>query len=190
MNVGLYTRVSTNDQHTLPMQMEALKQYVERRQWHIVLTVEDIASGSSQRPQRERILKAARQREIDTILVWRLDRWGRSVPDLVSTLHELNQLGIGFISITEALDLTTATGRAMAGLLAVFAEFERDLLRERVKAGIAHSKKMGKSHGRPSTANRHKSQALALFQQGMSKSKIAKELNISRTSARRLLSLS
>ena len=187
MNVGLYTRVSTDEQHTLPMQMDALKRYVERRQWQIALTVEDVASGSSERPQRERLLKAAKKHEIDIILVWRLDRWGRSVADLVGSLYELNQLGIGFISITEALDLTTATGRAMAGLLAVFAEFERDLLRERVKAGIAHAKKLGKSHGRPQTATRHKSQATALFQQGMSKSKIAKELNISRTSIRRLL---
>ena len=143
MKVGLYTRVSTDEQHTLPMQMDALKQYVERRQWQIALTVEDVASGSSERPQREHLLKAAKKHEIDIILVWRLDRWGRSVADLVGSLHELNQLGIGFISITKALDLTTATGRAMAGLLAVFAEFERDLLRERVKAGIAHAKKVG-----------------------------------------------
>jgi putative DNA-invertase from lambdoid prophage Rac len=188
MNVGLYTRVFTDEQHTLPMQMDALKHYVERRQWQIALTVEDVASGSSERPQRENLLKAAKKHEIDIILVWRLDRWGRSVADLVGPLHELNQLGIDFISITEALDLTTATGRAMAGLLAVFAEFERDLLREWVKAGITHAKKLGKSHGRPQTAKRHKSQATALFQQGMSKSKIAKELNISRTFIRRLLS--
>ena len=68
------------------------------------------------------LINAARRREIDVVLVWRLDRWGRSVADLVSTLQELTELGVGFVSLTEALDLTTPTGRAMAGLLAVFAQ--------------------------------------------------------------------
>lgn len=77
---------------------------------------------------------AARRREVDVVLVWRLYRWGRSVADLVSTLQELQHLGVGFVSLTAALDLTTPAGRATAGLLAVFAEFERELLRERVRA--------------------------------------------------------
>ena len=68
------------------------------------------------------MINAARRREIDVVLVWRLDRWGRSVADLVSALQELTELGVGFVSLTEALDLTTPTGRAMAGLLAVFAQ--------------------------------------------------------------------
>src|SRR5262245_19362471 len=152
MNIGLYARVSTNDQHTLPLQVDALQQYVERRQWQVTMTVEDVASGRSDRPARNQLLAAARKREIDIIYVWRLDRWRRSVSDLIGTLAELSELGVGFISMTEALDFTTATGRAMAGLLAVFAEFERDLLRERVKAGIAHARKQGKPHGRPKTA--------------------------------------
>jgi len=86
-------------------------------------------------------MQAARRRELDAILVWRLDRWGRSLADLVLTLKELPDLGVGFVSLTEALDLTTPTGRALAGLLAVFAEFEREILRERVKAGIAHAQR-------------------------------------------------
>lgn len=90
-----------------------------------------------ERPQRENLITAARRREIDAVLVWKLDRWGRSLTDLVTTLHELAVLGVGFISLTEALDMATPIGRAMIGLLAVFAQFERDLLRERVKAGIA-----------------------------------------------------
>jgi len=83
------------------------------------------------------------------VVVWRLDRWGRSLPDLVVTLRELIELGVGFVSLTEALDLTTPTGRAMAGMLAVFAEFEREVLRERVRAGIAQARKEGRPHGRP-----------------------------------------
>lgn len=81
------------------------------------------------------------------IIVWKLDRWGCSVNDLFHTLNDLNNLGVGFISLTEALDLSTATGRAMAGLLAIFAEFEREILCERVKAGIAHARQKGKNHG-------------------------------------------
>jgi DNA invertase Pin-like site-specific DNA recombinase len=82
-------------------------------------------------------LEAARRREIGVVLVWRLDRWGRSVTGLLATLQELEHLGVGFVSLTEALDLTTPAGRAMAGLLAVFAEFEREILQERVRAGLA-----------------------------------------------------
>ena len=102
------------------------------------------------RAMRERLIDSARRRDIDLVLVWRLDRWGRSVPDLASTLQELTALGVGFVSVTEALDLTTPAGRAMAGLLSVFAEFERDILRER--AGLAHARSQGKRLGRPPTA--------------------------------------
>ena len=101
---------------------------------------------------REKLLEAARRREIDVVLVWRLDRWGRSVTDLLATLQELEHLGVGFVSLTEALDLTTPAGRAMAGLLAVFAEFEREILGERTRAGLAHARQNGKRLGRPATA--------------------------------------
>jgi putative DNA-invertase from lambdoid prophage Rac len=83
--------------------------------------------------------------------LWRLDRWGRSLVDLVTTLQELIALQVGFVSLSEALDLTTPSGRALAGMLAVFAEFERDILRDRVKAGIAQPRKEGRPHGRPPT---------------------------------------
>jgi putative DNA-invertase from lambdoid prophage Rac len=187
MKVGIYARVSTDDQHTLPLQIQALKKYAKTRQWKVALQIQEIGSGAGERPKREHLLKAARQRTIDAILVWRLDRWGRSVSDLVSTLQELTELKVGFISLMEALDLTTATGRAMAGLLAVFAEFERDLLRERVKAGIAHARKLGKPHGRPPSAARQKEQIKKLFAKGLAKAEIARQLNIGRTSVRRLL---
>jgi DNA invertase Pin-like site-specific DNA recombinase len=81
------------------------------------------------------------------VIVWRLDHWGRSLADLVTTLQELTQLGIGFISMSEALDLTTPAGRAMAGMLSVFAEFEREIIRERVKARIRRQKPKGERSG-------------------------------------------
>ena len=110
---------------------------------------EEVGSGAAQRQAREKLLDAARRREIDVVLVWRLDRWGRSVTDLLATLQELEHLGVGFVSLTEALDLTTPAGRAMAGLLAVFAEFEREILRERVRAGLAHAGATANALGRP-----------------------------------------
>jgi DNA invertase Pin-like site-specific DNA recombinase len=119
---GLYARVSTNDQQTIPLQIRALREYAARRDWTIALQVKEVGSGASQRQLREKLLEAARRREIDVVLlVWRLDRWGRSVADLLATLQELDHLGVDFVSLNEALDLTTPAGRAMAALLAVFA---------------------------------------------------------------------
>ena len=129
----------------------------------------------------------ARQRAIDLVLVWRLDRWGRSVVDLVNTLQELNALGVGFVSLSEALDLTTPSGRALAGMLAVFAEFERDILRDRVKAGIAQARIEGRPHGRPKTAAKLVQEMRRLRKQGMSKRAIDKRLSVSRASVIRLL---
>src|SRR5712692_2844783 len=152
LRVGLYARVSTHDQQTLPLQLHAMREYSAKRGWTVVAQIKEVGSGAAQRELREALLAVARRREVDVVLVWRLDRWGRSVADLVSTLQELQHLGVGFISLTEALDLTTPAGRAMAGLLAVFAEFEREILRERVRAGLAHARETGKRLGRPQTA--------------------------------------
>jgi DNA invertase Pin-like site-specific DNA recombinase len=186
-HAGLYARVSTNDQQTIPLQIRALREYAVRRGWTIAMQVKEVGSGASQRQLREKLLEAARRREIDVVLVWRLDRWGRSVADLLATLQELEYLGVGFVSLTEALDLTTPAGRAMAALLAVFAEFEREILRERVCAGLAHARQNGKKLGRAATAVRHASEIRKLHRTGVSKSEIARRLQIGRTSVRRIL---
>ena len=133
---GLYARVSTPHQHTIRMQLRQLQEFLERRRWQEVLVVEEVVSGSRRRPERDRLLDAARRREIDIIAVWRLDCWGRSLSDLMLTLRELQELDVAFVSLTEAFDLTTSIGRAMAAMVAVFAEFEREIRRERVRAGI------------------------------------------------------
>lgn len=187
IKVGVYARVSTQEQKTLPMQVRALRAYTRQRGWTIVQQIKDIGSGASARPQREQLMQAARRRELNAILVWRLDRWGRSLADLVVTLKELTDLGVGFISLTEALDFTTPTGRALAGLLAVFAEFEREILRERVKAGIAQARQEGRPHGRPPTARRQTRRIKRLYARGLSKAEIARRLHIGRTSVRRIL---
>ena len=184
---GLYARVSTTDQQTIPLQVRALREYAARRGWAIALQVKEVGSGASQRQLREKLLDAARRREIDVVLVWRLDRWGRSVADLLATLQELDHLGVGFVSLTEALDLTTPSGRAMATLLAVFAEFEREILRERVRAGLAHARLNGKRLGRPETVARYAAEIRKLHHSGVSKSEIARRLQVGRTSVRRIL---
>lgn len=187
LRAGLYARVSTLDQQTLPMQMRALREYALKRGWTVVEEYREVGSGALARAIRQRLIDAARRREIDVVLVWRLDRWGRSVADLVSTLQELTALGVGFVSVTEALDLTTPAGRAMAGLLSVFAEFEREIMRERVRAGLAHARLQGKRLGRPPTVIQNAAAVRKLFRQGVSKSEIARRLGIGRTSVRRLL---
>lgn len=188
LRAGLYARISTNDQQTLPMQLHALREYAARRGWTVAMQVKEVGSGAVHRQLREKLIDAARRREIDVVLVWRLDRWGRSVADLLATLQELEHLGVGFVSLTEALDLTTPAGRAIAALLAVFAAFEREILGERVRAGLAHARQNGKRLGRPLTAALHADQVRKMRRSGLSKSAIARQLNIGRTSVRRILS--
>ena len=185
--VGLYARVSTEDQNTLAMQNRAMREYAARRGWTVVMQVREVNSGAVRREAREKLLEAARRREIDGVLVWRLDRWGRSVTDLLATLQELDHLGVGFVSLTEALDLTTPAGRAMAAMLAVFAAFEREVLQERTRAGMAHARQSGKRLGRPATAAAHAAEIRKLHRGGLSKSEIARRLQIGRTSVRRIL---
>lgn len=184
---GLYARVSTNDQQTLAMQSRAMREYAARRGWTIALQVREVNSGAARREARERLLEAARRREIDLVLVWRSGPLGPSVTDLLATLQELEHLGVGFVSLTEALDLTTPAGRAMAGLLAIFAEFEREILRERTRAGLAHARQNGQKLGRPTTAAIHSAEIWKLYRAGVSKSEIARRLQVGRTSVRRIL---
>jgi DNA invertase Pin-like site-specific DNA recombinase len=187
MRAAVYARVSTHDQQTPGMQVDAMTAYVEDRGWWLARRVEDVGTGAKERRGREALLTAARWREVDIILGWRLDRWGRSVADLMATLRDLTELGVGFVSLTEALDLTTPSGRAMAGMLAIFAEFEREILRERVRVGIARARPEGRPHGRPRTASLKADEVLRLKAERVSHSEIARRLGIGRTSVRRII---
>jgi len=137
LRAGLYARVSTTDQQTLPMQSRTMREYAARRGWIVAVHVREVGSGAAKREAREKLLEAARRREIDVVLVSRLDRWGRSVTDLLATLQELEHLGVGFVSLTEALDLTTSAGRAMAGLLAVFADYAKCAIMQSHRVQVA-----------------------------------------------------
>jgi DNA invertase Pin-like site-specific DNA recombinase len=187
MKIALYARVSTLDQKTVPMQMGAMREYARKRRWRVAMTIKETASGTANRLGRATIMSAARRREIDLVVVWKLDRWGRSLTDIVTTLEELAHLGVGFVSITETLDFTTPAGKALVGMLSVFAAFERDILRERIRAGIAEARRHGRPHGRPLTVGLRGKEIRELHRQGLSRSAIAQKLGISRTSVRRLI---
>jgi putative DNA-invertase from lambdoid prophage Rac len=140
LRVGIYARVSSHEQNP-GLQLRTLRQYVKDRKWLKVIELQETESGASRtRPMRAQILDAARRRQIDVVLVWKLDRWSRSLLDLFHTLQELRVLEVGFISLTEALDLTTPTGRAMTGMLGVFAEFEREILQERIRGSARQTR--------------------------------------------------
>jgi DNA invertase Pin-like site-specific DNA recombinase len=187
MNVAIYTRVSTHDQQTLDMQLEKCREFCLARGWEVLFEAKEVGSGVKDRPQRADLFKLCRQRKVDAVIVWKLDRWGRSVSDVVGSLQELQELGVQFVSITEALDFTTAMGRAMSGLLAIFAEFERELISERVKAGLVEAKLKGKRLGRPSVIEGREKEVRKLWRRHKNKSLVAKKLGISRRSVSRAL---
>ena len=147
MRAALYARVSTHDQHTLAMQY-ALREFATRRGWTVTDAVEEIASGAkNHRPKRQALLKAAKQRQLDVILVWKLDRWGRLPRLLNDNVARTDSVGRG-LCLAERGPRSHDAGRArLCRLPAVFAEFEQDLIRERIKAGITDARKRGKVHG-------------------------------------------
>src|SRR4030042_1725934 len=153
--VALYARCSTVDKGQDPeLQLTPLREYCQRR--GLTIAGEYIDNGISgtkdHRPQLDKLREAARKREIDLIVVWKLDRFGRSLKQLVTALDELSNLGVGFISYQDNLDLTTPQGRLMFHIIGAMAEFERELIRERVKAGLDNARRKGKRLGRKPVA--------------------------------------
>lgn len=178
--VALYARVSTNNVHQDPEgQLLELREHAAHRGWQVAGEFVDRISGSKDsRPQLDRLMTAARERRVDIILVWKLDRWGRSLKHLVESLAELSDLGVSFVSLKDGFDMMTAAGRAMFGMCAVMAEFERDLIRERVRMGLRNAKAKGKRLGRPRAAL-PMDKAQALRAQGATLREIAKKLRLS-----------
>jgi DNA invertase Pin-like site-specific DNA recombinase len=151
MRVGVYARVSTSDKGQDPqMQLRELREHCQRRGWEIAGEYVDVGvSGSKDsRPELNKLVADAHRRKLDGVLVWKLDRFGRSLKHLVNSLAEFESLGVAFISLKESLDLTTPAGRLMFGIISAMAEFERDLIRERVRAGISNRRAKGFRVGR------------------------------------------
>src|SRR5688572_5770622 len=144
---AIYARVSTTDQ-TCENQLIELRRYCEARGWTAAEYVDTGISGAKdRRPALDRLMTDAAQRRIDAIVVWRLDRFGRSLRHLVNAIEELNAAGVTFISIGESIDTGSPTGRMLLGILGTFAQFERERIRERIHAGLARAKRDGKRPG-------------------------------------------
>src|SRR5713226_5637585 len=148
---ALYARVSTsNGQQDPEMQLAELREYAARRDLVVSGEYIDHVSGSKEsRPALNKLMQDAHSRKFDIVLVWKIDRWGRSLKHLVTSLAELDAYGVAFISLRDNLDLSTPSGRLMMQLLGAMAEFERALIQERVKAGLRNAKAKGVRLGRP-----------------------------------------
>ncbi len=177
--LAIYARVSTSNGSQDPeMQLRELREYAERRGLQIVEEYVDSVSGSKEsRPALNRLMADAHQRRFDAVLVWKLDRFGRSLRHLVNSLAELEALGLSFISLRDNLDLSTPSGRLMFQIIGAMAEFERALIQERVKAGLRNARAKGVRLGRPRTFV-SESKVEALRASGASWRAIAKELGV------------
>jgi DNA invertase Pin-like site-specific DNA recombinase len=148
----LYLRVSTLDQTTANQERE-LREVAERMGCEIVKVYKDHgisgSKGRDKRPAFDKLCRDAARREFDVVMAWSVDRLGRSLQDLVVFLSELHSLGIDLLLHQQGLDTTTPSGKAMFGMMGVFAEFERAMIQERVRAGLARAKAEGKRLGRP-----------------------------------------
>jgi putative DNA-invertase from lambdoid prophage Rac len=197
LKAAIYARVSTGDQNC-QMQLAELRQYCATRGWEIYGEYVDRISGvKPSRPGRDKLMKHVRARRVDAVLVWKLDRWGRSLADSVITMQELASAGARFICTTQGLDTDDSNpmGRAMLGMLQVFAQFERDMINERVNAGVKRYQiehaagracsKSGKNLpiGRPKRIFRV-DEAVRLRAEGFSWRKIAKRLGVPEATVR------
>jgi DNA invertase Pin-like site-specific DNA recombinase len=188
--VAFYLRVSTGEQ-TTDNQRRELEAVARHRGWDVVAVYEDRgvsgAKGRERRPQLDRMLKDAVRGRFDVLAAWAVDRLGRSLQDLVGTLGELRTAGVDLFLHQQALDTTTPSGRAMFGMLSVFAEFERAMIQERVKAGLARARASGKRLGKPK-ASADERGILAAVDSGLSIRKAASQFNVTPAKVQRLIS--
>lgn len=156
MRAAIYARVSTNNGQDPEMQTRELREYCQRRGWETAGEYVDagVSGAKDSRPELNRLMADAKRRRFDVILIWKLDRFGRSLRHLVNALAELESVGVAFVSLTDNLDLSTPSGRLMFQVIAAMSEFERELIRERVRSGMKNARAKGKAIGRPrSTLN-------------------------------------
>jgi DNA invertase Pin-like site-specific DNA recombinase len=184
--VALYARVSTLDQ-SCDMQLDDLRRYAARFGRSCEYVDVGVSGAQRRRPQLDALLKDAHKRLFDVVWVWKFDRFARSVKHLVDSLEEFRALGIDFISYTEGVDTTTPSGELLFHIMGAVAQFERDLIAERVRAGIAHARALGKRIGRP-PAVVNTVEVSTLRKQGMSLRAVARKLDIPVSRVRRAIS--
>ena len=180
MKTAIYARVSTGNGQSPQMQLRELRSYCKRRGWPIVREFVDVGvSGAKEkRPELDKLLAAAQRRHIDAVVVWRFDRFARSVTFLLRTLEHFHALGISFVSLSEQIDTSTPSGRLVFTVLAAVAELERSLIGERVRAGLRNALAKGRRLGRPPKAVDF-TRVKALRARGTSWRAVGRELGVS-----------
>jgi putative DNA-invertase from lambdoid prophage Rac len=187
MKIAIYARVSTNNKgQDVDMQLIDMRKSIESKGWSLFKEYVDrgVSGSKSSRPQLDKLMRDASEKKFDAVLVWKLDRFGRSVRHLVNAIAELESFGVAFISLKDSINLTTAQGRLMFQIIAAMAEFERELIRERVKAGMANARTKGKQIGRPSLGINH-DEVVALKASGKSWAEVSDALYCSPATAKR-----
>jgi DNA invertase Pin-like site-specific DNA recombinase len=186
--VAIYARVST-DRQTTDSQLHQLRDFVRRAKWKVYREYIDTGySGkNTQRPAYTEMLSDARRRRFELLLVWKLDRLSRSLKDLIETLDELGHLGIDFVSYDNQLDTSSPSGKLVFNIIGAVAEFERDIISERVRAGLANARIKGKKLGRPQIPKSYQKKIIALKNQGLSNRAIGRQLSISESTVRNWL---
>jgi DNA invertase Pin-like site-specific DNA recombinase len=181
MRVGIYLRVSTQEQ-TVANQEAELLQACARHDWSVARVFTDNgisgAKGQDERPAFKELHKAIARKEIGLVAAWSVDRLGRSLIDLIGFLQELHASGVGLYLHQQGLDTTTPAGRAMFGMLGVFAEYERAILRERTLAGLARARSAGKALGRPKVAPEIENDVRSALAAKIGVGKIARTLGV------------
>ncbi len=177
--VAIYARVST-DRQKVDMQLHELRQFAARSGWNIYKEYIDqnYSGGNTKRPAFTAMMDAARKRKFDLLLVWKLDRLSRSLKDLIITLDDLGACGIDFVSYDNNLDTSTPTGKLVFQIVGAVAEFEKDIIRERVVAGLAAARSKGKRLGRPPIPQNVYDRAAKMRAEGLSYRSIGKVLGI------------
>src|SRR5216683_438684 len=184
MKTAIYTRVSTNNGQDPELQLRELREYCQRRNWQIGQEYVDVGiSGTKEkRPELDRLLDDAHRRRFDAVVVWRFDRFARSVSHLLRALESFRSQGIEFISLSEQVDTSTPTGKMVFTVLGAVAELERSLIAERVRAGLRNARAKGKRLGRP-TKQVNAAQIAALRAQGVPWRRIGTQLGVSPATA-------
>jgi len=189
MRAAIYARVSTSGQGQSPeMQVRELREYCERRGWKIAGEYVDagVSGAKDSRPELNRLMADAHRRRFDAVVVWKFDRFARSVSHLLRALETFQSLGVEFVSLAEGVDTSTPAGRMIFTVLGAVAELERSLIRERVKAGLRNAKAKGKHVGRPK-AILDASEIAGLRAQGLSWLAIAEKLGVGEGTVRRMV---
>ncbi len=180
MRVALYARISTNDKQDVELQLVPLREYALARGWAVQGEFIDrgVSGAKERRPALDLLMDDARRRSFDIVFVWRFDRFARSTRHLVNALHEFRHLGINFCSYSENIDTSSPMGEAMFSVIGAVAQLERDIIRERVKAGVAQARRRGKQLGRPKKVFR-RDEVERLRAEGLSFREIGRKLGVS-----------